>query len=115
MSSELSQYIIDRLERDLDVLRADFTRPRDIPTRFTAIDDLFPADTAAEISNAFPPVDEMRIYKIRPVAAEAQRQGIGALTWICTTSLRLRRAACRTSYTLRAWHPWPDSHRLGTA
>ena len=63
MSSELSQYIIDRLERDLDVLRADFTRPRDIPTRFTAIDDLFPADTAAEISNAFPPVDEMRIYK----------------------------------------------------
>jgi hypothetical protein len=26
----------------------------------------------------------------------------GALTWICTTNLRLRRAACRTNYTLRA-------------
>ena len=26
----------------------------------------------------------------------------GALTWICTTNLRLRRAACRTDYTLRA-------------
>src|SRR5438876_9628286 len=27
----------------------------------------------------------------------------GALTWICTTNLRLRRAACRTRYTLRAF------------
>ena len=26
----------------------------------------------------------------------------GALTWICTTNFRLRRAACRTDYTLRA-------------
>ena len=26
----------------------------------------------------------------------------GALTWICTTNFRLRRAACRTGYTLRA-------------
>ena len=26
----------------------------------------------------------------------------GALPWICTTNLRLRRAACRTNYTLRA-------------
>jgi hypothetical protein len=27
---------------------------------------------------------------------------IGALTWVCTTNLRLRKAACRTDYTLRA-------------
>ena len=26
----------------------------------------------------------------------------GALTWTCTTNFRLRRAACRTNYTLRA-------------
>jgi hypothetical protein len=26
----------------------------------------------------------------------------GALTWSCTTNLRLRRAACGTNYTLRA-------------
>src|SRR5712671_6384385 len=26
----------------------------------------------------------------------------GALTWTCTTNLRLRKAACRTDYTLRA-------------
>ena len=26
----------------------------------------------------------------------------GALTWICTTNLRLRRAACTSTYTLRA-------------
>ena len=29
----------------------------------------------------------------------------GALTWICTTNFRLRKPACRTDYTLRAWHP----------
>ena len=41
---------------------------------------------------------------------------IGALTWICTTNFRLRRAACRSGYTLRAnWRPWSDSHRLGPA
>src|SRR5438105_11861547 len=56
----------------------------------------------------------IRVYKTRPVAAEAQRQRNlrflifdlrlenGALTWICTTNFRLRRAACRTNYTLRA-------------
>ena len=39
----------------------------------------------------------------------------GALTWTCTTNLRLRKAACRTDYTLRAnWRSWPDSHRLIT-
>ena len=32
----------------------------------------------------------------------AFRACIGALTWICTTNFRLRRAACRTDYTLRA-------------
>jgi hypothetical protein len=74
----------------------------------------------------------IRVYDTRPVAAEAQRRLIydlrgalnfvcactfralvnrksrivnpnGALTWICTTSFRLRRAACRTDYTLRAF------------
>ena len=39
---------------------------------------------------------------------------IGALTWICTTNFRLRRAACRTNYTLRAVgiEPrWLDANR----
>ena len=30
----------------------------------------------------------------------------GALTWICTTNFRLRRAACKTNYTLRARKQW---------
>jgi hypothetical protein len=30
----------------------------------------------------------------------------GALTWTCTTNFRLRRAACRTNYTLRAQKQW---------
>ena len=30
----------------------------------------------------------------------------GALTWTCTTNLRLRRATCRTNYTLRARKQW---------
>ena len=107
----------------------------------------------------------IRVYETRPVAAEAQglrkirRPNLwllaksdfefrasdfknGALTWICTTNLRLRRAACRISLHLESvmkcgfgirkaklaiahsalctphsafkWHPWPDSHRLGS-
>ena len=42
------------------------------------------------------------VYETAPVAAEAQGLEIGALTWTCTTSFRLRKAACRTNYTLRA-------------
>ena len=45
----------------------------------------------------------IRVYETRPVAAEARGLWkFGALTWICTTNLLLRRAACRTNYTLRA-------------
>jgi hypothetical protein len=33
---------------------------------------------------------------------KAQGLENGALTWICTTSFRLRKPACRTNYTLRA-------------
>jgi len=62
MPSDLSQHIIDRLNRDYPVLKEDFNRDRDIQTRFTAIDDLFPRDIAMEISEAFPPIDEMRLY-----------------------------------------------------
>jgi hypothetical protein len=43
-------------------------------------------------------------------------QYAGALTWICTTNVRLRRAACRTNYILRAkWHPWQELHPLPNA
>jgi hypothetical protein len=67
----------------------------------------------------------LAVYETAPVAAEAQRRKTneevrmqneetsaffiqpsslksGALTWICTTNFRLRRAACKTNYTLRA-------------
>lgn len=60
----------------------------------------------------------IRVYETRPVAAEGTGAlKIGALTWNCTTNLRLRRAACRDSLYLESgkfWHPWPDPHRLGT-
>ena len=76
----------------------------------------------------------IRVYETRPVAAEgtgavgkaegrmmkaefrlhASAFQTGALTWICTTILRFRKAVCTSIYTLRAnWHPWPDLHRLG--
>lgn len=61
MSSELAQYVIDRLEKDLDTIREDFDRERAIPTRFTAIDDLFPIEVATKIGASFPPVEKMRL------------------------------------------------------
>ncbi|MGH9821245.1 MAG: 2OG-Fe(II) oxygenase, partial [Pyrinomonadaceae bacterium] len=61
MSSELAQYIVDRLEMDLDAIAEDFARERAVATRFAAIDDLFPPAIAGAIHRAFPPVAEMHL------------------------------------------------------
>jgi hypothetical protein len=46
--------------------------------------------------------DEYEFTKLALLLLKAQGLENGALTWICTTNLRLRRAACRANYTLRA-------------
>ncbi|MEP6849012.1 MAG: 2OG-Fe(II) oxygenase [Acidobacteriota bacterium] len=61
MKEALVNYIVERLERDADVLRAEFNRDRGIPARFATIDDLFPVDVAHRIRNSFPPLDKMRL------------------------------------------------------
>lgn len=61
MKEELVQIIVERLEKDADALREDFNRDRGIPTRFTAIDNLFPEDLARRIYKAFPSREEMRL------------------------------------------------------
>lgn len=61
MKEELICHILDRLERDQAMLREDFNRERGLPTRFTAIDDLFPEDTAHAIYDAFPDTGNMRL------------------------------------------------------
>lgn len=60
---ELTRIIVERLESDLDGLREDFNTPKGaIPTRHTAIDNVFPEETAREIYEAFPPVEEMNLF-----------------------------------------------------
>lgn len=61
MKEQLIDHILRRLERDETELREDFNRDRGLPTRFTAIDDLFPEDVARSIYSAFPKTDEMRL------------------------------------------------------
>jgi len=61
MKEELVQIIVERLEKDADTLRMDFNADKNIPTRFTAIDNLFPEEIAEKIHRAFPPPDEMRL------------------------------------------------------
>ena len=46
--------------------------------------------------------DEYEFTKLALWLLRHRGSETGAITWICTTNLRLRRAACRTNYTLRA-------------
>jgi Rps23 Pro-64 3,4-dihydroxylase Tpa1-like proline 4-hydroxylase len=62
MKEQLVQIILERLARDEEKLRADFNADKGIRTKFTAIDDLFPADLARRIYEAFPPLAEMRLF-----------------------------------------------------
>lgn len=61
MKEALVGYIVERLARDTELLREDFNRSKGATTRFTVIDDLFPAAVAEQIRNAFPPPDQMRL------------------------------------------------------
>lgn len=63
MKEALIHSILERLERDAEALRDNFDRDKGATARFTVIDDLFPADAAKEIRNAFPPPDQMRLLR----------------------------------------------------
>ncbi len=59
-SEELSELILNRLQSEADLLRAEFQRPRSVPTRFVTIDNVLPASLAQQIFEAFPAVTQMR-------------------------------------------------------
>ncbi|MDQ6786878.1 MAG: 2OG-Fe(II) oxygenase [Acidobacteriota bacterium] len=61
MKDEIVKIIVERLEKDAGVLRADFLADKNVTTHFTAIDNLLPEDLARRIYAAFPPVEEMRL------------------------------------------------------
>lgn len=61
MKEELIQIILKRLEQDKENIRKDFNTNKEIQTKFTAIDNLFPEEIARKISEAFPPLEEMRL------------------------------------------------------
>ncbi|MBV9241085.1 MAG: 2OG-Fe(II) oxygenase [Acidobacteria bacterium] len=59
---KLVQLILERLDRDLEPLKADFPRTdRGVTARFTVIDELLPAEWAKQIAAAFPASAEMRL------------------------------------------------------
>ncbi|HEY0048271.1 MAG TPA: hypothetical protein VGB68_03220, partial [Pyrinomonadaceae bacterium] len=61
MKEQLVQIIVERLTRDEEKLRADFSADKGVRTKFAAIDNLFPEDIARKIYEAYPPVEEMRL------------------------------------------------------
>ncbi|HEY0460882.1 MAG TPA: 2OG-Fe(II) oxygenase [Pyrinomonadaceae bacterium] len=61
MKEELVKLILERLEKDADVIKADFHAAKGVRTHFTAIDDFFPEETARKIYEAFPPTGKMRL------------------------------------------------------
>lgn len=61
MKEQLIRIIVERLTRDEEKLRADFSADKGIRTKFTAIDNLFPEDIARQIYEAYPPLEEMRL------------------------------------------------------
>jgi len=59
---KLVRLILERLDRDLDDLKADFARlDRGVTARYTVIEDLLPAEWAERIAAAFPASSEMRL------------------------------------------------------
>lgn len=61
MREELVKLIVERLDRDADAISRDFNSPKDIKTRYCAIDNLLPLDIAVCFADAFPPSSEMRL------------------------------------------------------
>ena len=60
--AELTKFIVERLERDLDKIRVDFNTPKcTTKTRHAAIDNLLPDEVARQIYESFPPLEEMRL------------------------------------------------------
>ena len=61
MREQLVNLIVERLDRKKAAITADFHADKGIRTKFTAIDDLLPADIARQLSGAFPDVSQMRL------------------------------------------------------
>ncbi|MEO8650335.1 MAG: 2OG-Fe(II) oxygenase [Acidobacteriota bacterium] len=60
MKEKLIELITRRLYEDAEAIRKDFDSRRQIDTRYTAVDNLLPDEIALQISEAFPPLSEMR-------------------------------------------------------
>lgn len=59
VKEELSKIIAGRLRRDSEKLREEFHRPREIQTRYVAVDDVLPPDIGRRIYESFPAVETM--------------------------------------------------------
>ncbi len=63
MQQNLVDLIVKRLDEDAENISHDFQTDKGVRTKFAAIDDLLPAETAKKIYEAFPSTDKMRLLK----------------------------------------------------
>ena len=61
MRDKLVGIVVGHLKRDAVKLRHEFQQRAEVQTRYAVVDDVFPVETAREISDAFPPVEAMRL------------------------------------------------------
>ncbi len=63
MKQEIVKIVVERLRRERAKIQAEYFAPRNIQTKFAAIDNLLPSEIAEKIYMAFPPLEEMRLMK----------------------------------------------------
>ncbi len=61
MKEQITSIIVERLRRDAEKLREEFLNPREVQTRFAAVDDILPPEIARDIYGAFPDFEVMRL------------------------------------------------------
>lgn len=61
MRDQIVDLILERLDRESELIASDFRADKGIRTKFTAIDDLLPKEIAERFAPAFPPLGEMRL------------------------------------------------------
>lgn len=62
-SDTIARLLLERLQPEASRFRAEFHKPRFVPTRYFVMDNALPQDLAQQVFAAFPPVTEMRLLK----------------------------------------------------
>ncbi len=61
MRDKLVNIIVERLRKDAAKIREQFQQPKEVQTRYAAVDDVLPPEIAKDIYAGFPSVEQMRL------------------------------------------------------